>query len=834
MSVARDGQAQTFWNNQLSGLSSTTIKLRPSTDEISETYRNELHSQISLATIQDFCKRYGVTIGAIAQTAWSFVLASHTRQLDVGFGVVLSCRKDEEANEVMFPLMNTVLLRTVLHGTRKEMVRYVQETQSAISQYDHFPLRRAQTKTNRSADRLFDSLFIYQKRPSATTQQSQSPYETVGGASDVEYPVAIEIEVGDENLVWRNACKSSAFDEIESEGLLKTIDLVMQKIISEPEVSTIEYIDNQVQICGLEAFTEEIEAGEDEKNDTVEVTRTSTSWSGVEVEIRSVLAQVSKTDEMGIQKTATLFHLGLDSISAIKVSSLLRKKSLRLSVGVMLKAGTLEKMASLVEVSGAQTVRSIEPSHSGNIGKQNGEAFELALQNVDLEEGLSRLGVSPSAVDYYLPAAAGQAFLLSSWSNEGLFFPTFRYNLRTVPTETLSKAWKTLVSQLPVLRTVFFATKSTTAPLVQVVMSTLDGFQSRKEEFLKNTIDEVVEPCSPYVIFRAKQISSGIDLSLQIHHALYDGNSLPEMMKQLERLCGEDQAPIPKCTAFDEMIAISCSKSSEVARKDFWTDYLRTITTKRIHSRHVGKEKAPQRVSKFQPGFIADVSAIRKLGQEAGVSIQAIFMAAYAKIYAQITRTRNDSDVVIGMYLGNRSHAIQGIDEVIAPTLNLVPIRVRQPLQKSVSSVAQQIQEDLRIVSEMPNSSVAIWELDNWTEGRVKIDTWINFWRVLDNRGYEAPHVEGGGLTEDASSEGMKNEEWSGVSDAESTNEHPLLEKALLNNVVKDSYIPSIDVEAAVSNGKLSVGLFGPASLMNMEDAEKLMADLKSCLERLQ
>jgi len=43
----------------------------------------------------------------------------------------------------------------------------------------------------------------------------------------------------------------------------------------------------------------------------------------------------------------------------------------------------------------------------------------------------------------------------------------------------------------------------------------------------------------------------------------------------------------------------------------------------------------------------------------------------------------------------------------------------------------------------------------------------------------------------------------------------------------------AIDVEAAISDGKLSIGVFSPDKMMGLQDAEKLMEDIGTALEAL-
>lgn len=50
------------------------------------------------------------------------LLDTHLKQLDAVFGVVLSYHDTEEANELVFSLMSTVAVRSVIHGSISEML----------------------------------------------------------------------------------------------------------------------------------------------------------------------------------------------------------------------------------------------------------------------------------------------------------------------------------------------------------------------------------------------------------------------------------------------------------------------------------------------------------------------------------------------------------------------------------------------------------------------------------------------------------------------------------------------------------------------------------------
>ncbi|KFY25857.1 hypothetical protein V493_04414, partial [Pseudogymnoascus sp. VKM F-4281 (FW-2241)] len=148
---ANGPDATKYWRTALSGLPKSVFPLHNSTSE--GVNRFEFTSTIPLGDIQAFCRENNISLQTLGQTAWAVVLATCLRRLDVAFGVVLSCRDTEETSELMFPLMNTVVVRAVIHGDRKGMLRYMQESSNAMRAYQHFPLRKAQALAGRQGER---------------------------------------------------------------------------------------------------------------------------------------------------------------------------------------------------------------------------------------------------------------------------------------------------------------------------------------------------------------------------------------------------------------------------------------------------------------------------------------------------------------------------------------------------------------------------------------------------------------------------------------------------------------------------------------------------------
>jgi amino acid adenylation domain-containing protein len=719
--------AVAFWRDYLSDAKLSSFLRRQPLDSHGAqiVHRKEQASRVSVPELASFAKRNNITLQTLGQTVYGLTLASYTRSLDVNFGSVLSGRDDEERTKLLFPTMNTVAIRTVLHGTRREMLQYVQDNFSNIKQWQHFPLRKALNLAGVNGS-LFESLFIYQKSTDSGKGEQRKLYESIEGHSDVEYPVCVEMEVVGEELMWRCAVKEEVFDDIGAGELLDRMEKVLERVMEQPDAYTIDFTAEGTSICGLSAFEGEDARTTDDEVDEDTSHAHEPADSATASIIREVLAYVSKTPEHDITEGMTIFHIGLDSISAIKVSSLLRKRGIVLNVGEMLKAGTVEKMARMVE----------ERTTSTEEYEENDEtALDEALAKIDLAELLPGAGVKEEDVEQVLPATAGQVYMLSMWikSQGAALYPTFTYEVQgLIDFKNLESAWHSLVAVNPILRSRFLATEDARMPFLQLVLreiqpSVLDTTEWTHDRISKTQAERTL--VQPYVHLFVARSPNGWTLRFKIHHALYDGVSLPQLMQQLQGLCVGTKIPFSPNT-FGKFIATTCSANAHDARKKYWTDYLKGVTQ---HTLPQPSSTPLTKTEVYRPGLVSDMTSVEAQARSNGITTQSLLLAVYAQIYARLTSTPQDQDIVIGIYLANRSMAIRDIDRAAIPTVNLVPLRISLPLQTEVLNMAAQIQYDIQEIGSLSNSNVGLWEIREWTG--VRIDSFVNFLKLPDGDG---------------------------------------------------------------------------------------------------
>ena len=177
-------ESSRFWKQLLQGAEISELPGLCGDPKIPQTHRNELVSKTGFATAAAFCKRLGITLQTLGQTCWGLVLAHYLRKSDLVFGTVLSGRDTDNAEEIMFPSMNTVPVRVIAHGSYRTMLQYMQDNSGNMLKHQHTPLRMIQKLVSTGGRRLFDTLFIYQR--GQADPKIQRLYQSIQGSSDIE------------------------------------------------------------------------------------------------------------------------------------------------------------------------------------------------------------------------------------------------------------------------------------------------------------------------------------------------------------------------------------------------------------------------------------------------------------------------------------------------------------------------------------------------------------------------------------------------------------------------------------------------------------------------
>lgn len=699
-------KAREFWMQYLEDASPSIIptKALPAKGE-NKIRHFESVSHVSLWEIEAACKRLSVSLQVLCQACWAATLARQVKNTDVTFGIVLSGRDFDEADNLVFPTMNTVALRCILHGSVSEFLRYLEENMNDIRNFQHYPLRKAQSAAKVGGQDLFNTLFIVQKSPAPSDPTNHPLLTSVEGSSSTEYPLCLEAEAVPGHLVWRLAIQPQCSWDSGPRRLFETLDSVMRFLVKPNAPEILSFGESGVSICGTPPVAL-AESETFENVDNIPSTDNRTEWTSTEYEIRDVLHQVSGIPVPSIKLSDNLYHLGLDSISAIKVSSLLRTASIDLRPQDLIKSSSISAMA-----------RKVKPKQ-----EKPPQIWEMAEDwlppaDMDVSKLLTDNGIRGDDVEV-LPALPMQVYMLSTWqkSNGSVFFPEIPCRIKTLASSReIDQAWGKLVSETPILRTCFIATNSLAIPFIQVVINGLEIPLLRSHP--EKQKDRLARPLIAVAIERESHDTWL--LRLKLHHALYDGVSLPALLQRLSELLNGATAIENKGFSSWKQFAIRpTTEPARIARRDFWTAYLKGAPPNPIVVNSGVDVK--MRTSHFDKSAISDISRIQGLATQSGISFQSLFLAAYARAIATQDTV---SEVVFGIYLANR--AVSESLPQIYPTLNLIPLRVISPRDRSMVAVALDIQRDIHHITSDGRVEVGLWEIEQWTG--IGITSFVNF-----------------------------------------------------------------------------------------------------------
>ncbi|KAK1471106.1 amino acid adenylation domain-containing protein [Colletotrichum cuscutae] len=808
-------QSRKFWSQYLANTQPSVLPKRQSSDELSRdvTHRTEAISSLKQEQVTAFCKRYAVSLQVLGQACWASVVATLIQSLEVTFGVVLAGRDSEQSQALMFPTMNTVAVRCFLHGSTTSFLRYLQETMSDITEFQNYPLRKAQ---NAAGGRLFNTLFILQKSPNSGPDDVQI-MKSIQGSSATDFAVCAELGVTPNTLVWRIAGQNAFVSEKMTQQLLHQLDRSLMFIVNTPEDNLLRFEGDQVSICQLPKFHSK--ATTPSSSGSTPTTRPSgddTEWTPDESAIRRVLSRAANVEVQSISKNHTLYNLGLDSISAIKVAALLRKEGINLGVRALLTSSSIKEMARHAQAT---------PTSFDAAPETQGIASRYKLPtSINTQALLSNAALSESCVEDILAPLPMQVYMVSAWQNANgrVFYPEFFYRLKgSVKIDQLQSAWAAVVDSEPILRTCLVATGERSLPFVQIILQTdIDGPHKRIVVDGQRSTAETKQ-CYPQVQLSTKQEDNeSWALKLRIHHSLYDGFSLPALMQKLQATIQSEASDIVvDLGSWRAFLASSHATEVKQNNKAFWSKYLNGVDQSTSDG-HADQSVLLSRVALLKRSVVPEVGRLQKRSAQAGVGLPALFFAATAKALQKF-RSQGTRDIVFGIYYANRSSTKELASTF--PTLNLVPLKVSLTADLDILQIAKYVQEDLHHISS--HAAVGLWEIKDWTG--LEIDCFVNFLHLGEDSS-EMPEI-GNVSLEPIHNLGETDE----ASSSSSNDAEECSARWLKNNAVKDAFPDALDVEASINAGAMDIGVFGASTKVSEDTAEGLIGLLGGLLKDL-
>lgn len=411
-------------------------------------------------------------------------------------------------------------------------------------------------------------------------------------------------------------------------------------------------------------------------------------WTKVEEEIVAIIAAISRAEIGEIGRNTSIFKLGLDSISAIQLSNRIMKAGYpRLDVSQVMKNPTVGALAALVGIQpGTET--------EDGVGRDLLDRFSREVRASALEQ----LGVLEDDVVRILPCTPLQEAMLSQ--KEGMHARTY-YNHAVLKlkadTARLRRAWAIMVDRHEIMRTCFCVTSHPRHAYAQVVLKHHQlPWTVLEMEVTAALIDDRITTVStsmeitrtPY----AFSLFLGHDRSVLVmsfHHSLYDGFAMDLLLDDVRQAYyGLD---LPTRGNFGSVLEYM--ENIDLAAADiFWTGMLTGLELSSFPDltgrSPMAREKligmASSRITCSRP-----LDSIEEGCRNLSTSLLALGQTGWARLLSSYS---GETDLCFGNVVSGRTIPIEGVEDIIAPCFNTIPMRIQLTAGSTNMSVMDSLQ----------------------------------------------------------------------------------------------------------------------------------------------
>jgi amino acid adenylation domain-containing protein/thioester reductase-like protein len=379
-----------------------------------------------------------------------------------------------------------------------------------------------------------------------------------------------------------------------------------------------------------------------------------------EQELQKILGRALSLDPALIGPEDNFFQLGGDSIAAMQVVFEAHKAGIEIRVSDIFQHPTIGILVSQEHRSANKTPEVIPPF------SLLGDAFNKTLV---IEDIIARYKLGPATIEDAYPCTPLQEGLLSlslKYPGEYTIQRTLEIH-SSVVTSDFCQAWERLARETAILRTRIVQTGD--MGLLQLVLNEEIQWTQRSglDEYLKEDRQmpmELGQPLARYA-FITDNSSARRWFVWTLHHALYDGWSLPLMIDMVDRVYRGIPTK-PTKYEFKSFIKYIGNQSSE-KMANYWRNALANCDSTPFPAlpssvlRPVVDSEIYHRIPwlETRPRIFTTSTLVR---------------AAWALFAGCMT---NSDNVVFGITTSGRSAPVGGIDEVVGPTITTVPLYVR-------------------------------------------------------------------------------------------------------------------------------------------------------------
>ncbi|KAL3447165.1 hypothetical protein BJX65DRAFT_308229 [Aspergillus insuetus] len=396
--------------------------------------------------------------------------------------------------------------------------------------------------------------------------------------------------------------------------------------------------------------------------------------------LQALWAQVLECRVEAVGPRDNFFQLGGDSIAAMKLASVAYSSGLDLTVPKIFMHPQLSDLAQVLAAS-TRTEKDLVVDPLSPLC-----LIPLEHQSEAREQAASQCGVLEGDIEDIIPCTALQSgFAVLTAERPGAYVAHHRLRLPgDVNLNRLQAAWEKVSSTHPILRTRIIETVG--LGCLQVILRN-QGLGWRASDQQENEqVSQGIPFGKPLVHFKALQTSrersSGVDLMLTMHHAVYDAWSLPLLLLEVQRAYHNDRDSSAVSVAYQRFVQYALSQKD--AALEYWRGQFEDVDVDPFPAL-----PAPS----YRPRALqVKRCSLETKPFDASVTRSTAIRLAWSLVQAQY---QGKQDVVFGMVSTGRTAPVKGIEAIAAPTIATVPLRVVIDSGMTVSEALGDLQKKI-------------------------------------------------------------------------------------------------------------------------------------------
>lgn len=739
--VISEEKATSYWVERLKSVEQNVfVKQRKGDNQSIQAWRDGISfTQEEIESVQSFKRRYGVSTQSIGQVAFAYTLFEFGQKNDpdIVFCQIVSGRTKREAGRVIGPVFNTVAIRINLIGNvkAKEIVQKIQFENGQSLPWQHAPLRNVQRQLGKIS--LSDALFLYQpgvEKINDNDTTSDKPWTLVTSTAEegsTQFTLNLELHdvAGKEGTISVKAsCAADVLSQSELRNIVQLFKFKLLEIVQNP---------NKILAPGIAKANTN---GTGQLNGKINGTIDEAGQPITDAILANILCQVLHVKQDLLKTHTNLSSIGLDSIAAMQIASRARKQGYNFTPMQVLRCTTVNELLAI-----AKRDQSNQQKHKGRIDE---DVIRPAKHIV--QKAKDRLDSSITEyAEGYIPTA-GMRYLFSGWQRSGGRQFQICIGRKTelggerLNILALKKSWSNLVSRHAILRSTIVPSGVLEVPLVLFVIQKghwkgLHDIVDKRKELQSANIEEQQNyakefgrsllrspannnvPNSRLVILQLPEFDS---FFVQMPHTHYDAFTVPRLLDELS------QAYVRHST--DEQYQNTTSKDDLKELETYLTHCMlgtesdqHTLDTRRkqYFQKSLGNQSAPHLwqdttltnaksdiahksityyVRELRQGT-PTIHELQQCAERMQLTPAAIITSTWAHVHSV---QMGKSSSTFAFVNSGRSAEIAGIEDVFAPTINLIPtflndlqgfendgIKDNTALRSSIIQTAKRVQE---------------------------------------------------------------------------------------------------------------------------------------------